>query len=86
VSIVRRLGEVALALLITIDILACTLWLSPLYLVGLADRPTGRELISGYVGGAAINGRLWALRAEAVINWLFWWEPDHCRAVFRRYG
>lgn len=81
-----RLGDVVFALLSAIDVVACTLWLSPLYLVGLADKPTGRELISGYVGGAAVNGQRWAQRAERVINRLFWWEPDHCRAVYRRYG
>lgn len=83
---IRRLGAVALAWLVLIDCVACTAWLSPLYLVGLADRPSGRQLISAYVGAAAINGRRWGLRAAAVIDRLFWWSPDHCRACFRRYG
>lgn len=48
-----RLGTAVMALLKAIDILACTIWLAPLYVVGLADKPTGRRMISSYIGEAA---------------------------------
>ena len=83
---IARLGTAALALLIAIDVMLCTIWLAPLYVVGLADKPSGRQLISQYVGEAAINGHRWALLAEAVIDAMFFWNPGHCRATFRKYG
>ena len=67
----KRLKDVLFTWAIVLDIIACTLWLSPLYLVKLADRPTGRQVISAYVGAAAINGMKWALFAEKLINTLF---------------
>ena len=69
-----------------LDVIACTLWLSPLYLLGLADKPTGRELISSYVGRCAISGAAWALIAEQIIDALFWWDEAHCRATYLKYG
>jgi hypothetical protein len=80
-----RLAESAIALLIAIDVLLCTIWLAPLYVFKLSGRPTGRQLISGYVGLARINGHRWARIAAAVIDWIF--EklgdgPDHCRRVY----
>ena len=39
---IARLGTAALALLIAIDVMLCTIWLAPLYVVGLADKPSGR--------------------------------------------
>lgn len=35
------------------------------------------ETISSRVGKAAVAGSKWGLRAEAVIDWLFW--EGHCR-------
>lgn len=87
-----RLGHSVLALLIALDVLLCALWLAPLYLVGLASRPTGRQLISGYVGKARLNGHRWARLAGAAIDWLFARlgdGPDHCTRVYledRRTG
>lgn len=43
-------------LLTVLDLLACTAWLSLLQPFGLADRPTGRQLVNGYVGKAAFHG------------------------------
>jgi len=80
-----RLLHCALALLTAIDLLACTIWLCTLYPFGLADRPTGRQLISGYVGKAAYNGTLWGLRMAAVIDWIFFKlgdGPEHCRRSY----
>lgn len=77
-----------MALLRAIDILICAVWLAPLYMVGLASRPTGREMISTYVGEAAHNGHRWAYRAAAAIDWFFVLigdKPDHCYRAFIEY-
>lgn len=84
-SFLRRIADVAFAWAIMLDVIGCTIWLSPLYLLGLADKPTGRELISSYVGRCAISGAPWALIAERIIDALFWWQVSHCRATFRKY-
>jgi hypothetical protein len=85
---ISRLGQVAIALLLLLDGIACFLWLAPLYLVGLADRPSGHQLISAYVGRAAMNGRAWALRTERIINRIMapLTGPDHCRRAARHYA
>lgn len=80
-----RLSASALAILIALDVLLCALWLSALHPFKLAGKPTGRQLVSGYVGLARINGHRWARIAAAVIDWIF--ErlgdgPDHCRRVY----
>ena len=83
-----RAKEAAWALLRAFDILACTLWLAPLYVFRLADRPSGRMMISSYVGQAAFNGMRWGRRAAAVIDWLacrLGDEPYHCHRAFIRY-
>lgn len=85
---IQRIAHCTLALARAFDILACALWLSPLYLVGLADRPTGREMISSYVGEAAANGHRWAIRASAAIDWaaeFFGDGPNHCQRSFLQY-
>ena len=69
-SFLRKLGHIVMALLRALDIVLCVIWLSPLYLVGLADRPCGNETISAYVGGGMLNGKRWAIRAGRVIDWL----------------
>lgn len=81
-----RLRGVFWAWLRVADIVLCTLWLSPLYLIGLADRPTGTQMISVYVGKAALNKVPWGLRAAAVIDRAAEWlgdQPHHC---IRAYG
>lgn len=83
-----RCQHCALAMLRTADIAVCTVWLCVLYPWGLADRPTGRQLISGYVGKAAHNNQRWGLRAARAIDWLalrFGDGPDHCRRAWLFY-
>lgn len=86
---IRRLLQVLGALLMVIDIIACFLWLAVLYPFGLSARPNGHQMISAYVGRAAINGRVWARRVEGVIDWIFETlgnGPDHCRRAARHYA
>ena len=71
-----------------LDIVICFFWLAPLYLVGLADKPTGRQLISGYVGKAAYNKHKWGIRAAKVIDWMaekLGDGPDHCYRAYIFY-
>lgn len=85
---IQKLGHVALAVLRVTDIVLCLLWLSPLYLIGLADRPTGRQLISGYVGKAAHHGHKWAVPVARWIDWLackLGDEKEHCRRAYEFY-
>lgn len=76
---IRRVAHVLRAALIVLDIIACFLWLAPLYMVGLASRPTGRQLISAYVGRAAINRQRWALTVEKIIDSVV--GAGHCRTT-----
>lgn len=83
-----RFAIALLALLRALDILACTLWLAPLYLVGLADRPSGRQMISSYVGKAAANEHRWGRWTAAIIDQMAIWlgdQPDHCRRAYLHY-
>jgi hypothetical protein len=85
---IRRLGQCVMPMLIALDLLACTTWLTLLYPMGLADRPTGRELISGYVGRAALNGHPWGKRMARLIDQVALWlgdEPDHCARIYQFY-
>jgi len=85
---ITRVGHVIRGFLRLMDILLCFLWLAPLYIVGLADRPTGRQLVSGYVGKAAYNGHRWGVRAATVIDKLAEWlgdGADHCHRVHLFY-
>ena len=82
---VRRWGHVIIPLLTALDLLLCTVWLSLLYPLGLADRPTGRQLVSGYVGKAAFNGVPWGIRAASIIDWCavrLGDGPDHCLRAY----
>ncbi|MBB5985939.1 hypothetical protein [Sphingobium lignivorans] len=81
---IRRIGHVMIAALIVLDIIACFVWLAPLYLLGLASRPNGRQLISAYTGRAAINGHRWALRLERVIDRVL--GKGHCRQTAEAYA
>lgn len=85
---IRRFGHCILPLLRSVDLLACTIWLSVLYPFGLADRPTGRETISSYVGKAQFNGMAWGRRMARVIDWCALQlgdEPDHCLRAYLFY-
>ncbi len=85
---IRRAGDAFWALLRAIDILVCTLWLAPLYVLNLADKPSGRKMVSSYIGKASMNGHRWAKRAEGIINWsftIFGGKPDHCRRAYLHY-
>ena len=83
-----RFKVAAFAVLRSIDILFCTIWLAPLYVVGLADRPSGRQMISSYVGKAASNGHYWAIAAEDVIDGIaqaLGDRPGHCLRAYLHY-
>ena len=85
---IGRLKVAAFAFLRSIDILFCTIWLAPLYVVGLADRPSGRQMISSYVGKAASNGHYWGIAAEGVIDAIaeaFGDRPGHCLRAYLHY-
>lgn len=83
-TLFARLGHVGKAFLLLLDAAACFVWLAPLYIVGLSNRPTGQQLISAYTGRAALNGMGWALRLERVIDALL--GAGHCRACAKRYA
>lgn len=83
-AFLRRIGHVIQGMLILIDIAACFAWIAPLYLVGLADRPTGRQMISCYVGRALINGHRWARIAARVIDAVM--GKSHCLLMANRYA
>ena len=77
----NKLTHIIMALCRAVDILACVIWLSLLYPFGLADRPTGYETISAYVGRAQFNGMRWARLVGSVIDWgaeRLGDGPDHC--------
>lgn len=83
-----RLVESFWAIMTALDILLCACWLSPLYIVGLAGRPTGRQLISTYVGEAQHNKMKWARIPAAVIDFgaeLLGDGPDHCYRTYLKY-
>lgn len=80
-----RCGHCVLPMLRALDILACTVWLCALYPFGLADRPTGRQLVSGYVGKAQFFGAPWGIRAARAIDRLAAMAgdgPDHCLRAY----
>jgi hypothetical protein len=80
-SFLSKIGCGILAILRSLDILACAVWLAVLYPFGLSCRPTGYETISAYVGKADMNGHRWARRAATVIDWgaeLLGDGPNHC--------
>jgi len=83
-----RLRDSLLALLRACDILLCTLWLAPLYVAGWADKPSGRQMISSYIGKAAANGHRWARWAAAVVDYFavaLGDVPGHCNRAYRHY-
>ena len=85
---IARLKAAALAVLKALDILLCTLWLAPLYVFGLADKPSGRQMISSYVGKAEVNGHKWATIAGFLIDagaCLLGDKPGHCERAYLHY-
>lgn len=84
----RRLGQSALALLRAVDILLATVWLSLLYPFGLADKPSGRQMISSYIGWAEANSHRWAIIAGWLIDraaMVLGDRPGHCLRAYRHY-
>lgn len=83
-----RLKVAGWALLRAIDILLCTLWLAPLYVFKLADKPSGRMMISSYIGEAQFNSMRWAQRMAALIDYMackLGDEPKHCYRAYLHY-
>jgi len=89
---VRRALGILRGLLMLADIMLCFAWLAPLYLIGgerWAARPNGHQMVSAYIGRAAINGHRWARRAARIIDWTFERlgdRPDHCARAARHYA
>lgn len=87
VALLRRIGHVIQALLILIDIAVCYVWIASLYLIGgekWAGKPTGRQMISAYVGRASLNGHRWARIAAKVIDAVM--GKSHCLLMANRYA
>jgi len=56
---------------------------------GFADKPSGRQMISTYVGGALVANRKWAYYAAAIIDYfayLITGKRDHCLLSYERFG
>ena len=86
---IQRILESLLAILIAMNILVCTIWQSVLYPFGLASRPSGRRMISSFVGEAQFNKRRWGMVLGPVIDRLFLaigTGPNHCVNSYLRYG
>ncbi|GGB21552.1 hypothetical protein GCM10011380_08920 [Sphingomonas metalli] len=79
----RRLADVALQLLVSIDQLGQVLLVGTAYLLHLTDAcPSADETISSYVGRGEIRGASWALIVAPMIDRLFMLlgeAPGHCR-------
>lgn len=76
------------ALATAADIFFCTLLVLPFYLLGLAARPSGRQLISSLVGQCAVAGQWWAILAARAIDRVaiaLGDAPGHCERAFRKY-
>lgn len=89
VGFFKRCGQCVLPMLMSADIFLCSVWLSLLYPWKLARRPTGREMVSTYVGEALHNGMPWAARAAAVIDYValrLGGGPQHCLRNYLRYA
>jgi hypothetical protein len=83
-----RLNTSIWALLKATDTFVLALIQLVLYPLNLCDAPTGRRMISSYVGRAAFNGRRWAQIVGALIDrgaTLLGDAPDHCYRMFRFY-
>jgi hypothetical protein len=85
---IGRLLESLIAILRATDIWLCTWWLAPLYVLGLADKPSGRQMISSYIGKGQVYGRAWARIAGGIIDraaMLLGDKPNHCLRAYRHY-
>lgn len=83
-----KLIESLLAILISIDILLCTVWQATLYPFGLASKPSGRRMISSFVGEASANQHRWGRILELIIDLIFCSleeQPAHCRRAYEKY-
>ena len=83
-----RLWHSAFACLVSIDILLCTTWQGVLYPFGLASKPSGRRMVSSFVGEAAHNGHRWGIILAAILDRVFLWlgdQPRHCWRAFINY-
>lgn len=86
--LIERLKHSGIAILISLDILLCTVWQGALYPFGLASKPSGRRMISSFVGEAAHNRHRWGIALAAILDRVFLWlgdRPDHCRRAFINY-
>lgn len=87
-GILARAVVFAAALGRSLTILACTLVYGSLYVAGLASRPSGRRMLSSYVGQAEANGHRWAGPVAWMIDTVmvqFGDRPDHCRRAYLHY-
>jgi hypothetical protein len=82
--VIARFAQGLLALLVAVDAVVCAVWLALLYTASerWADKPTGRQTISGYIGGAALHGHAWARLPERLIDALF--GEGHCLRSYQR--
>lgn len=83
-----RAKAVIHAALVLLDVIGCFLWIAPLHLVNLASRPTGRQMISAYIGRAALNGHRWARIAAWPIDRLFRLldgRGEHCLRMAEKF-
>lgn len=86
--LIERLKHSGFAILISLDILLCTIWQAVLYPLGLASKPSGRRMISSFVGEAAHNRHRWGIALAAILDRVFLWmgdRPDHCGRAFINY-
>lgn len=79
----QRFKDWFIAVLRSVNILACTLIFGSLYIFDKADKPSGRMMISCYVGRALTNGHGWAVPVAGFIDTLF--GKDHCVRAYRHY-
>lgn len=88
-SIFARCLRSIFALLVSLDIVFCTLWQGVLYPFGLASEPSGRRLVSTFIGEAAFNGHRWGIVLAAIVDRVFLLlgdRPEHCHRAFINYG
>lgn len=87
-AFLARIWRSVFAVLVSLDILLCTVWQGILYPLGLASKPSGRRLVSSFVGEAVFNGHRWGRIMAAVIDRVFMVlgdKPHHCHRAFINY-
>lgn len=88
-SFLTRIWRSLFAVMVSLDILLCTVWQGVLFPFGLASEPSGRRLVSSFVGEAAFNGHRWGRVLAAVIDRVFVAlgdKPQHCLRAYINYG